>query len=298
MHDPMHAADEHAEAWAAHIESAVPEMTSNALSAVNGAHILEQVIISGDLAQLKPQERVEYYAKVCESVGLNPLTKPFDYIKLNNKLTLYAKRDAADQLRKIHGISIEKPDVDMQGDLIVVSVTARDKTGRTDADLGVVALGTLKGEAKANAMLKAITKAKRRVTLSLAGLGWLDETEVETIPGAQHVAAETPTLPPSADTRPLAHTEGGDVVDANTGEIVEEAPQVPAEEPQKADPLADKRAKVKHLEAEIEWGDEKHKINARKKHLGEHPDEAAIEAYIDYLTGKIEEQDEALGKAA
>jgi hypothetical protein len=30
--------------------------------------------------------------------------------------------------------------------------------------------------------MKAETKAKRRVTLSLAGLGWLDETELETIP--------------------------------------------------------------------------------------------------------------------
>jgi len=30
--------------------------------------------------------------------------------------------------------------------------------------------------------MKAETKAKRRVTLSLAGLGWLDETEISDIP--------------------------------------------------------------------------------------------------------------------
>jgi hypothetical protein len=35
---------------------------------------------------------------------------------------------------------------------------------------------------RANTILKAITKAKRRVTLSICGLGWLDETEVEDIP--------------------------------------------------------------------------------------------------------------------
>jgi hypothetical protein len=32
--------------------------------------------------------------------------------------------------------------------------------------------------------MKAETKAKRRVTLSICGLGLLDETEIETIPGA------------------------------------------------------------------------------------------------------------------
>jgi hypothetical protein len=40
----------------------------------------------------------------------------------------------------------------------------------------------LKGDALANALMKAETKAKRRVTLSLAGLGWLDETEIASIP--------------------------------------------------------------------------------------------------------------------
>ena len=37
-----------------------------------------------------------------------------------------------------------------------------------------------------NAKLKAITKAKRRVTLSICGLGFLDETEIETIPTRPH----------------------------------------------------------------------------------------------------------------
>jgi len=41
------------------------------------------------------------------------------------------------------------------------------------------------GEALANALMKASTKAKRRLTLSLCGLGFLDETEVGTIPGAR-----------------------------------------------------------------------------------------------------------------
>ena len=151
----------------------------------SAAEVLEQVIIKGDLGQLQPVERVQYYNEVCRSVGLNPFTKPFEYIKLNGKLTLYALKGATDQLRSMHGVSIEAPKVDYVDDLIIVSVVARDKTGRTDADTGAVTIANLKGEAKANAIMKAITKAKRRVTLSMCGLGMLDETEVETIPDAK-----------------------------------------------------------------------------------------------------------------
>jgi len=123
-------------------------------------------------------------------MGLKPLPHQFAYIKLNGRLTLYAKRDAADQLRKLHGISIDKPDIEFVDDLVMVTVTGRDKSGRTDSDLGTVSIDNLRGEQKANAILKAITKAKRRLTLSIVGLGWLDETEVETIPGAQVIAPE------------------------------------------------------------------------------------------------------------
>lgn len=154
------------------------------------ASAIEQALIAGDLSQLTPEQRLSYYKRVCESLGLNPLTKPFEYIRLNGQLVLYARRDAADQLRKLHGISIEIVSQKREGDLYIVHVRARDPEGRVDEELGVVPIGGLKGDALANAILKAITKAKRRVTLSLAGLGWLDETEVETIPESAHVQEE------------------------------------------------------------------------------------------------------------
>jgi hypothetical protein len=160
-------------------------MKDTAVAKTNGSPggaIVEQVIAKGNLAQLTPEERTRYYTEVCRSVGLNPLTRPLEYITLNGKLTLYARRDAADQLRKLHGISIEIVERSVLEGLITVHVRAKDRDGRTDEDLGVVSVANLKGEAAANAMLKAITKAKRRVTLSIAGMGFLDETEVEDIP--------------------------------------------------------------------------------------------------------------------
>lgn len=148
------------------------------------SEIMESVLLKGDIAKLTPLERSNYYLRVCESIGLNPLTKPFEYITLNGKLTLYARRDCADQLRKINGISIEIVSKAINDGLITVHVRAQDASGRRDEDFGVVNVATLKGEAAANAMLKAVTKAKRRVTLSISGLGFLDETEVDDIPAS------------------------------------------------------------------------------------------------------------------
>lgn len=166
------------------------------------AEIVERVVMAGDLARLSPEQRVDYYRRVCDSLGLNPLTKPFDYLQLNGKLTLYATRAATDQLRALRGISVEITGREMLGDAGIYVVTARatDRTGRKDEAVGAVSIAGLKGDALANALMKAETKAKRRVTLSLAGLGWLDESEVDAIPGAQRVQPELvepdPTPPP------------------------------------------------------------------------------------------------------
>jgi hypothetical protein len=190
--------------------------------AANGkGDIIESVIAKGDLSRLTSDERNTYYREVCRSLGLNPLTQPFSYITLNGKLALYAKRDAADQLRKLNGISIEIVSQEMSDNLLTVHVRAKDASGRQDEDLGSVAFvypnqykdkngewrphpkagKPLENEDRANAILKAVTKAKRRVTLSICGLGFLDETEVADIP------ASAKQLPPH---------------DAETGEVTED----------------------------------------------------------------------------
>jgi len=181
-------------------------------------NIAERVMVMGDLSQLSAQERISYYAAVCKSIGLNPLTKPFDYITLNGKLTLYAKKDATDQLRKINDVSIEKPEITFQDDLIIVTIAAHDKNGRSDSDIGVVKKSDMRGDT-ANALMKAVTKAKRRVTLSLCGLGWLDETEIEAIPEAN----------------PAIVTEYGEIVDAQVS---------PAPKPQNGKQVSDLQISV------------------------------------------------------
>ncbi len=141
---------------------------------------IERVLVQGDIGKMPPEMRLEYYRTTCESLGLNPLTKPFEYLTLQGKTILYAKKDATDQLRKIHGVSINIVSREVLEGVYIVTARGTDKHGRQDESIGALPLPASPVE-RANAIMKCETKAKRRVTLSICGLGMLDETELETI---------------------------------------------------------------------------------------------------------------------
>lgn len=141
----------------------------------------ELALVKGDLSKLSDVERTSYVKNLCDSLGVNMLTRPFEYILLNGKLTLYATKTATDQLRQIHKVSITKTEVNQVGDIYMVTAYAKTPDGRQDCDTGALSIKNLGGDNLANALMKAMTKAKRRVTLSICGLGMLDESELETI---------------------------------------------------------------------------------------------------------------------
>ncbi len=149
---------------------------------------MESVLIKGDLSKLSEDQRAQYYLKTCESIGVNPLTKPFEYITLNGKLVLYATRACTDQLRTLKKVSITLSEPQVINETYIVRAKASDEEGRTDESSGAVSIKGLYGDNLANAYMKAETKAKRRVTLSICGLGMLDESELDTIPRSQPVA--------------------------------------------------------------------------------------------------------------
>lgn len=193
----------------------------------------ETALLSGDLSKLTPDGRAALYMSVCRSLGLNPLTQPFAYITLNSKLTMYALKNCTDQLRAIHNVNLQvigQPEVD--DGVLYVRVRATLPNGRMDEDLGAVSIKGLAGEPLANARMKAITKAKRRVTLSICGLGMLDDSEVDSISGAWRVE-ETPARQLSA-------------VNKETGEITT------PDEPKDTDPVPDKwLRRLRKLAAEL-----------------------------------------------
>lgn len=181
--------------------------------------ILSSLILNGDISKLNPSQRVEYVTKLCERVGVDPLTQPFKILELQGKEVLYADKGCTQQLCKVYGISTEVTKKEKIEDVYVVTVRAIDKNGRFTDEDGAVCIsepetiklkeGTwpngkpkyvnkpnpnvgkiLKGDNLCNALMKAVTKAKRRSVLAFCGLGMLDETEIETIPNAQIIDSE------------------------------------------------------------------------------------------------------------
>jgi hypothetical protein len=192
----------------------------NAITPIKATEIVEAVIARGDLKALTPRERAKYYVRTCESLGLNPLTRPFEYLELNGKLTLYARRDCADQLRRRYRVSLSIVSREIVDDILTVHVRATmpptaAEPERADEEFGALCMvypptkwerghevphpqagKPLVREDRANAIMKGITKAKRRATLSICGLGWLDETEVGDMPSATPWCWPRPTSKP------------------------------------------------------------------------------------------------------
>ena len=152
---------------------------------------------------------MQYYRTLCDRLGIDPAFQPFSYLVLSGKLVLYANKACAEQLRLRRNISISIMAREGVSDCYTVTAQATLPNGRTDESIGAVSTGTLKGDALANALMKAETKSKRRVTLSICGLGMLDETEIETIPEARIVptaVAEGATHPTEPFEPPAAPT--------------------------------------------------------------------------------------------
>jgi hypothetical protein len=133
---------------------------------------------------------------------------------LNNKHVLYANKSCTDQLRQIHEVSVtvKERKLDKESGVASCEVEAKLPDGRVDFGLGAVGVTYFKkkeelgvgekagqvftqsGTDLANAMMKAETKAKRRATLSICGLGMLDESEIESIRGAEPEGEAAATL--------------------------------------------------------------------------------------------------------
>jgi len=155
--------------------------------------IANQLILQGDLSKLSANDKVRYYNGYCERMGLDPFTKPFDILRLNGKEVLYCTRSGTQQLNKLHKVShtITSRDTNADAGVYIVTSKASLPDGRCTESIGAVNIAGLKGEMYANAIMKAETKAKRRATLDLLGLGVLDESEAETIPNASVGALQT-----------------------------------------------------------------------------------------------------------
>lgn len=170
-------------------------------TSIQADDILQRLVMNGDISRLTAEQKINYYRHVCEKLGLDPLSQPFRILKLHGKEILYCHRGGVQQLNKLHHVSHEIKAREVVSGCYVVTVQASTPDGRRTESIGAAAVHHLKGEPLCNAMMKAETKAKRRATLDLLGLGMMDETELpagaEQTTGVQHDEILSPAFPDS-----------------------------------------------------------------------------------------------------
>jgi hypothetical protein len=140
---------------------------------------IERVILSGNLKALTEIERLQFNFAYCKSLGLNPLSRPIDYLEMEGKLQPYINSIGIAQLRAIHGISTKIISRETSDECHFVTAAAKDKNGRIEESTAIVSLTDkygkpLTGQRRADKMMATETKAKRRVTLALVGIPWSD----------------------------------------------------------------------------------------------------------------------------
>lgn len=154
--------------------------------------LLSAVAAGKDTRQLTGAQRRALLASLHHQLGLNPLSGAVMFLLTNGRETLYVKKEGTDQIarrEKLTRETLKGPCVEtMEGVKVVIcQVCVKHPDGRAEtctATLPFSAGGLV------NDLMKVETKAKRRATLSLCGLGMLAEDEIETIPGARTVPAD------------------------------------------------------------------------------------------------------------
>jgi hypothetical protein len=169
-------------------------MSQTALQQVeerNRTEIIRKVVMRGDLSDLTPEEQINYYMQRCERLGLDPSSRPFDFLETRDKesgktkVTLYPNKECAAQLIKKDSVSIDRLDCTEENGVYKIFAHVRTPDGRTGINLSVVKVKGLEGKNYENAVKRCATQAIRRATLMLCGLGDTDESEIGDIPNAR-----------------------------------------------------------------------------------------------------------------
>lgn len=135
---------------------------------------------NGSIHHLDDSTKRVLLAKLCNFLGLNQFTIPFRiYRDMDGNEFIYATKECCAQLRHLNGISITDLEERIDGDFAICKVKGMNKHGRVSMEIGSVNIAILEGQDKSNGQMWAVTKAKRRLTLDLSGLGVLADVELK-----------------------------------------------------------------------------------------------------------------------
>lgn len=195
------------------------------------------ILARGNIASLSEEDRTKYILALCDALALDPRFKPIDLISgQGGTVTPYLNRGATDSLARREGIQrttvVAPKEVEINGVKCVLCVArATDvKTGRYEERVA-----TAVNKDPGNSFMKVETKAIRRATIALLGIGLLDESELDGIRGADALADMA---------RAQALEEH---VQATTERIAKELPQLARDTPEEL-----KRAKASLWSSQVE----------------------------------------------
>lgn len=239
--------------------------------------LLNDVLMKGDISKLTPKQVLKYHLHLCNTLGLNPFTRPFRIIKFkkDGREEFYATKDCTDQLRKVNKISIDDVSFQFTNTMVIATAKGSLPDGRSDVATGVVGIsGEMSVEARSNCIMRSETKAKRRLTLSLCGLGLTDESELHTIPNIETKDIVAPDK------------DGGEEQEVIVAP--DEAPPVPVAEIVEREEVSEKAKKVIELfsgcesstEMKTKWAEAKGLLDDKRKKFTEEDKEWVISAFV------------------
>ena len=203
------------------------DTTTTTTTEIDGGALREELLAQAhaegkDTRSLKPADRRDVLVGLARKLGLNPMSNAVMFLLTNGRETLYVTKQGTDQIAaaaKLRRETIKGPEVQViEGRKVVFcQVRATHPDGRSEVSTATLALQDV-----VNDLMKCETKAKRRATLSVCGLGLLAEDEIETIPGAQRVPMPTAETAPTTETAPSTETA------APTGEHAAATTDAPA----------------------------------------------------------------------
>ena len=217
--------------------------TATQTTVIDGSPLLEELLAQAhadgkDTRSLEPADRKAVLVGLARKLGLNPMSNAVMFLLTNGRETLYVTKQGTDQIAaaaRLQRETIKGPEVvTIEGrKLVFCQVRATHPDGRSEVSTATLALMD-----PVNDLMKCETKAKRRATLSVCGLGLLAEDEIETIPGAQRV--------PMSTTETAQATETAAPTGENAAAAVADVPAEPSGE--HAEMLAAVHEQIANLE--------------------------------------------------
>lgn len=156
---------------------------------------VQQYIIKQDISALSKPMQVAFYVAECKRLRVDPASHPIDLLKdKEGRLKPYYNSECATQMENDRNVSCTPVNqgflTDEDDRFYFAEVKATGPDGRSKTRKGIISVKGLKGQEKANAMMKAETKANRRATLALLGMSTADEGDGQVISAQKFFSGE------------------------------------------------------------------------------------------------------------